>query len=476
MSDNPPENARFGEFGSTDIKGYPIQISGDLRQSKLLDEWTMLEYNPYSYTCGTDGWDPSGTAEDYKSVNSVAEATNVEIPEGTSTEVVLPSAPNGYEFSWASESEYAVVSEDGTKIIVTRPASGEKPIETEIILYVRNADANAIGTKAVIPVTINPTTDKENVFEVNGTVTSTSGAPETDIHISVKLYKGKAVIKTASAIIKAGTTSSSYKADGIPVGDYKLVIDAESSDYKVTVPADGTVEISGAKGDIKMVDSSVGKLTHTVLNITTDPTAIGSGASVVNNNGSYTVSSPSGTSDGAYWNLSKLAEGVKTSDSVTVSYTVTFSADKPYKQDDMGCMIDVLSGIPGTLNKNANPIRINRVNMGRWDQMNMLDFAQASRSGSQDTEHQWLKCAGEGIAKNSYKPQSVKVVTDFKNRVMTASAKVTEAASWNDYTFTGFPEEADVDRENMCLAVYPGSAGANNYVISDITVEFTEFK
>ena len=60
MSDNPPENARFGEFGSTDIKGYPIQISGDLRQSKLLDEWTMLEYNPYSYTCGTDGWDPSG--------------------------------------------------------------------------------------------------------------------------------------------------------------------------------------------------------------------------------------------------------------------------------------------------------------------------------------------------------------------------------------------------------------------------------
>ena len=27
MSDNPPENARFGEFGSTDIKGYPIQIS-----------------------------------------------------------------------------------------------------------------------------------------------------------------------------------------------------------------------------------------------------------------------------------------------------------------------------------------------------------------------------------------------------------------------------------------------------------------
>ncbi|MFR2512803.1 MAG: hypothetical protein ACLS9K_13415 [Lachnospira eligens] len=150
------------------------------------------------------------------------------------------------------------------------------------------------------------------------------------------------MIKTASAIIKAGTTSSSYKADGIPVGDYKLVIDAESSDYKVTVPADGTVEISGAKGDIKMVDSSVGKLTHTVLNITTDPTAIGSGASVVNNNGSYTVSSPSGTSDGAYWNLSKLAEGVKTSDSVTVSYTVTFSADKPYKQDDMGCMIDVL--------------------------------------------------------------------------------------------------------------------------------------
>ena len=121
----------------------------------------MLEYNPYSYTCGTDGWDPSGTAESYKSVNSVAEATNVEIPEGTSTEVVLPSAPNGYEFSWASESEYAVVSEDGTKIIVTRPASGEKPIETEIILYVRNADANAIGTKAVKPVTINPTTDKE---------------------------------------------------------------------------------------------------------------------------------------------------------------------------------------------------------------------------------------------------------------------------------------------------------------------------
>lgn len=127
--------------------------------------------------------------EKYAGVNKVASETTFVIPEGTSTEVDLPQAPAGYEFKWESASEYAIVNNDGTKVTVIRPANGETPIETTLVLYIRESSDKAIGTKAVIPVTINPTTDTENVFTATGTISLNGAAPDVDVDFTVNFYK-----------------------------------------------------------------------------------------------------------------------------------------------------------------------------------------------------------------------------------------------------------------------------------------------
>ena len=94
-----------------------------------------------------------------------------------------------------------------------------------------------------------------------------------------------------------------------------------------------------------------------------------------------------------------------------------------------------------------------------------------------NTEHQWLNCAGGKFPATNYADQIVSITANFKTGVLTAKAKVAGADSWNEYNmFTGFPEASNIDRDNLCLAVYPGSADPNKFIIKDITVEYTEFE
>ena len=44
------------------------------------------------------------------------------------------------------------------KVTVIRPANGRRQSKQHLLLYIRESSDKAIGTKAVIPVTINPTT------------------------------------------------------------------------------------------------------------------------------------------------------------------------------------------------------------------------------------------------------------------------------------------------------------------------------
>lgn len=483
MSGNMKEDARFYEYGTTNKSGKAVDFSKRVKCTNgfgsVLNDWQILEFNPINYFKArykwTDNWDPMNMTEKYAGVNKVASETTFVIPEGTSTEVDLPQAPSGYEFKWESASEYAIVSNDGTKVTVIRPANGETPIETTLVLYVREAADKTIGTKAVIPVTINPTTDTENVFTATGTISLNGAAPDVDVDFTVRFYKGNAVIKQTSAQITKGTTSAVYTAEGIPVGEYDVVFDTLTDGYKILNPENGKTTITGAKGESVTSDASVAKLVNKSYSITGIPTNLGSGATVTNNNGEYTVSSSSATSDGAYWNLSSLSDGIKSTDAVTVTFTVKM--ENGYSTSDDCATVDFLSGIPGTYNSNENKIRIARTSYGRWDQTNMLDVGVGKRSGSSNTEHQWLNCAGGKYPATNYADQIVSITANFKTGVMTAKAKVAGAESWNEYNlFTGFPETANIDRDNLCLAVYPGSANPNKFIIKDITVEYTEFE
>lgn len=483
MSGNMKEDARFYEYGTRNKSGEAVDFSKRVKCTNgfgsVLDDWQILEFNPINYFKArykwTDNWDPMNMTEKYAGVNKVASETTFVIPEGTSTEVDLPQAPAGYEFKWESASEYAIVNNDGTKVTVIRPANGETPIETTLVLYIRESSDKAIGTKAVIPVTINPTTDTENVFTATGTISLNGAAPDVDVDFTVNFYKGNAVIKQTSAQIAKGTTSAVYTAEGIPVGEYDVVFDTLTDGYKILNPENGKTTITGAKGESVTSDASVAKLVNKTYSVTGIPTNLGSGATVANNNGEYTVSSSSKTSDGAYWNLSSLSDGIKSTDAVTVTFTVTM--EKGYSTSDDCATVDLLSGIPGTYNSDENKIRIARTSYGRWDQMNMLDVGVGRRSGSSNTEHQWLNCAGGKFPATNYADQIVSITANFKTGVLTAKAKVAGADSWNEYNmFTGFPEASNIDRDNLCLAVYPGSADPNKFIIKDITVEYTEFE
>lgn len=483
MSGNMKEDARFYEYGTTNKSGEAVDFSKRVKCTNgfgsVLDDWQILEFNPINYFKArykwTDNWDPMNMTEKYAGVNKVASETTFVIPEGTSTEVDLPQPPAGYEFKWESASEYAIVNNDGTKVTVIRPANGETPIETTLVLYIRESSDKAIGTKAVIPVTINPTTDTENVFTATGTISLNGAAPDVDVDFTVKFYKGNAVIKQTSAQIAKGATSAVYTAEGIPVGEYDVVFDTLTDGYKILNPENGKTTINGAKGESVTSDASVAKLVNKSYSVTGTPTNLGSGATVANNNGEYTVSSSSKTSDGAYWNLSSLSDGIKSTDAVTVTFTVTM--EKGYSTSDDCATVDLLSGIPGTYNSDENKIRIARTSYGRWDQMNMLDVGVGRRSGSSNTEHQWLNCAGGKFPATNYADQIVSITANFKTGVLTAKAKVAGADSWNEYNmFTGFPEASNIDRDNLCLAVYPGSADPNKFIIKDITVEYTEFE
>ena len=120
----------------------------------VLDEWQILEFNPRNYfnnswqqdTKGRSEWDPMNFSAELTEVDKAIAETTITIPESEETTFDLPQAPSGIEFKWESASTNAVVSQDGTKVTVTRPAAGEASIETKITLYAMNT-ATGVGDK-----------------------------------------------------------------------------------------------------------------------------------------------------------------------------------------------------------------------------------------------------------------------------------------------------------------------------------------
>lgn len=226
MSGTEPKDARFHEYGSVTADGKSVDTSSRPKQT-LLNDWTMLRYNPLVFTQGNDGWDPAGLTSRYSGINTVLENTSIDTGDTETDVVTLPSAPAGYEFRWESASEFATVNEDGNSISLIRPAYGEAPINADIKLYVREADNTQIGAEKNIRFSIEPSADTENVFTVSGTVTL-SVPSENDTNVTVFVKSGAAVIKTATITIPSGELSAEYTAENIPAGSY--TVSAESSD------------------------------------------------------------------------------------------------------------------------------------------------------------------------------------------------------------------------------------------------------
>lgn len=251
-----PEEARFNEYNSTKEDGSAVDVSK--RRGNILDEWKMLRYNPLIFTMGTDNWDPAGLADKYAKVNEVVSNTTIDTSNGAINEITLPAAPNGYEFKWESNSEFATVSSDGTKLSLIRPANGEQPIEASVRLYVRESGDKTVGAEKSIDFEIQPTSDTANVFTVSGTVSLSTASAEAQT-VKIEFKKGEAVVKTVNVVIDANTTSKAYTAENIPIGTYMAVASTENADYNITT---ASVEITGAKGETKTFDVRANKMSN----------------------------------------------------------------------------------------------------------------------------------------------------------------------------------------------------------------------
>ena len=255
MSGNKAEDAHFKEYGSVDDTGAAVDTSKRTKGT-LLNEWTMLRYNPFTFTKGADNWDPANVSSNYDGVNSVIADTTIDTSDGSTNEITLPSAPDGYEFYWESDSEFALVNDDKTKITLIRPAYGENAIKTTVKLYARRADDTKIGAEKSIEFNITPTSDTENVFTVSGSV-NLAKASDSAQTVTLEVKKDSAVIKTETVTVPAGETSKSYTMENIPVGSYTIYPTAENAEYNITTEPK---EITGAKGDTLTYDVNISKM------------------------------------------------------------------------------------------------------------------------------------------------------------------------------------------------------------------------
>ncbi len=481
MSGNKPEEARFYEYGSVDDSGKAVEVSK--RRGQLLDEWTMLRYNPYTFTKGSDDWDPAGVKSKYDGVDSVINSANIDTSNQTVNEIDLPAAPSGYEFKWASDSEFATVN--GNKLSLIRPANGEQPIDATVKLYVRDASDKSIGTEKSISFEIQPTADTTNVFSIGGTISVGETPAAEDVPVRIRVMKNNAVIKSQTVTVPKGQTSAAYTVSNIPLGTYDVLIDSQTSSYRVFTPDEGAgAAAADTAGQSVTIDISLKGLIPVSKAVTTAPTAIGSGATVTDlGDGKFNIKASSGVDGGAYWDLVSIAgAGLAEAETVTLKYTLEIPKVLANTDGKKGASIDFTTNTPGKFSDGINDARITRTLFGRWDQVNMFDAGQAGQNTSAQGEHQWLNCTGDQFKTDADCPiaYDFEIEADFKNKKVTPRVKtVVQKGSpvqkdwFTKDDFTAFP--TNIDRNKLSLAIYTGTGGAAEYNISNISVNYTEF-
>ncbi|MDO5398543.1 MAG: pectinesterase family protein [bacterium] len=445
---------RLYEYGTKTTKNEDVDLSkrivnksveeGGQGMGTVLDQWQILEFNPRNYfaaECDTTGkwkddWDPMNFSAELAEVDAAIAKANVTIPAGEATTVDLPQAPAGITYKWVSASSNAAVSADETKLSVIRPAAGEAPIETTVTLYAMDNDTK-YGDKKDVTVTINPTTDTVNVFDIPVTIEQSANDDNT---YTVTLTKNGALIKSVELPASGGVISGvPASAEGIT---YDVSVVSKSDEYTVTVPEDGKTTVTGVTGknvDLKiisqkLVDESVS------LDISAKPA-----------NGAQT------------YDLIALAKaagasGIESSDIIRVTYDVAVNA-----RPTANSYIDISSGTPSNANS-AVPQRFTLAKINQsWVQIDTVDNSQGF-SGSSNGGGQFLNVAG----KFSYPTtQRITAVIDYKAQTVSIeSSNVPNNA--DRYTFESFPNAA---KGTLNMGVFPDNA-TDDWEVKNIKVTY----
>lgn len=454
MSDNMMNLARFYEYGTYNASGKAVDTSerlvnesvekGGTGMGSVLDEWQILEFNPRNYfnnswqqdTKGRSEWDPMNFSAELTEVDKAIAETTITIPESEETTFDLPKAPTGIEFKWESASTNAVVSQDGTKVTVTRPAAGEASIETKITLYAMNT-ATGVGDKKEIPVKITPTTDTTNVYTVPVTINQSLDGANT---YAITLTKNGALIKSVNIDVTGKTTTATL--ENIPVGTYDVKIVSTSDDFTITSPENGVTTITGTKGESVPLNITSQKIVDKTVDL------------------GIKYSSTEGFKSYDLIDLAKKAaddDEVANSEIITVAYKMNVTPTTSGNS-----FIDILSTEPeSSLKTSGVNSRFILGKLGHWNQLDMVDSAQ-SYSGSSNGDDQWLNACGKFAAGT---PSTAYVTINYKTETLSAADEGSSA--YKEYTFATFP--SNYEKGKLYMGVYSGS---ETYEITNVKVTY----
>ena len=240
-----PELARgFFEYGSKDANGKALDTSkrrgttNDRFKGGVLDEFTVVKYNPYRYTAFNtvnekdaggntvgvvkyDGWDPAGVVDKWQEIES--KQTEITLSESYIEDFKLPEAPAGYEIKYYIKNNFAEIGEDGRTVKVTRPLYGQKDAELEFTAYLKKA-GTIDGVEFAVSTKVLARTDLAGTFNTNGTVTI-DFPQENDLNINLSFDMPSGFhAKDVNVVIPAGETSVEYTAEGLPASEYNVTV------------------------------------------------------------------------------------------------------------------------------------------------------------------------------------------------------------------------------------------------------------
>ncbi len=520
MSDTKKDKARFYEYGSRDEDGKPIDTSKRVLNSvapmgTVINKWQILEFNPYNYTKGDDGWDPMNMKGNYTEFDDVL--SGITFDENVTGDISLPTPADGYEYYWESDTDFAVVDNDTQKIAVTRPAYGSDAITANLTIYIHKLDTE-YGVKGSVKLNILPNETKENTFNVSGKV-SLAKAADKDVEVKVEAIQNGATVASQNVTIETGATEKDYTVNYLPAGEYTVKASAVTSGYRVTVPAEGTTTVSGVSGDAKELNIEVKQLKKVTLS-TSDfseswaiptPTVVDSNATaeVVTGTSSDTANIGIGNKAlkftkadgktvkntvGFYFDFAEAAKDnggtLANTDTLKFSYDLLLEKDKldPTVTDGNGYMAKEYSFIDFTTklkdgSDSANPSRFARYGIHKkWNQLNFFTATGVRVNGdnTQFEKNSTMRNKWYHIVTDvDLKAQTVYVsVYDRESGTIINKKAFTIAAPAVDGTNTGYPTELVSDA--LFAAIYLDKDGSTTnkieFYMDNIELTYMDFK
>jgi len=279
----------------------------------------------------------------------------------------------------------AVLSADGQSIELIRPALGEEPIKTSIILYAKDTAKNC-GDKKVIDISIPATTDTENVFDIL-VIINASVSDNSAYDYTITITKNGVFIKEEVITIPARERTVKKTIKNIPANasgiEYDVKVVSKSNDFTVTVPEGGVTNINGKTGEDFAFNNTAQK--------------------IIDEKVKTNISFEANTSENKIFDLISLAKSagagsdVDSSDIITVEYDVNVNSNQTATS-----YIDLTSQstLDSSCNASENAPRfiLNRIynNWGQFDLIdNSVNYSSGGGSSSNVENHKWLNCVGK---------------------------------------------------------------------------------